>query len=79
MRLAGDVKQQLINIMLDPNAEDFETANQTINGLTENTKQCEYYDSGPISTFDPATYRLFALHVNIRSLPKILMTFIICL
>ena len=33
VRLAGDVKQQLINIMLDPNAEDFETANQMINGL----------------------------------------------
>ena len=48
MRLAGDVKQQLTNIMLDPNAEDFETANEMINGLTENTKQCDYYDSGSI-------------------------------
>ena len=70
MRLAGDVKQQLTNIMLDPNAEDFEIANQTINGLTENTKQCDYYDSGSIPTFDPATDRLFVLHVNIRSLQK---------
>ena len=70
MRLAGDVKQQLTNIMLDTNAEDFETANQMINGLTENTKQCDYCDSGSIPTFDPATDRLFTLHVNIRSLQK---------
>ena len=71
MGLAGDVKQQLTDIMLDPNAEDFETANQMINGLIENTTQCDYYDSGSISTFDPATDRLFELHVNIiRSLQK---------
>ena len=70
MRMAGDVKQQLTNIMLDPNAEDFETANEMINALTENTKQFDYYDSGSIPTFDPATDRLFALHVNIRSLQK---------
>ena len=56
--------------MLDPNAEDFETANEMIYGLTENTRQCDYYDSVSIPTFDPATDRLFALRVNIRSLQK---------
>ena len=56
--------------MLDPIAENFETANEMINGLAENTKRCNYYNSGLIPTFDPATDRLFALHVNIRSLQK---------
>ena len=66
MHLVGEVKQQLTNIMLDPNAEDFETVNQLmINGLTENTKQCSHYDSGSIPTFDPATDKLFALNIGL--------------
>ena len=43
MRSAGDVKQQLTNILLDPNAEDFVTANQMINGLKVKVK---VWDSG---------------------------------
>ena len=62
MRLAGDVQQQLTNIMLDPNAEDFETANEMINGLKVKVKVrdsgCKHTLFRPFSIVGPLQFSI---------------------
>ena len=50
--------------------EEIDNSDNTINFFTIKTKQCNYFDTGSIPASDPTTGRLFALHVNIRSLQK---------
>ena len=50
--------------------EEMDNSDDAINFFTIKTKQCNYYDTASIPASDPTTGRLFALHVNIRSLKK---------